>query len=130
MKRPKVRISVRTMMALVLVLGVVLGWLSYRARVQRNAVAAITKATGYVKYDWELRKVFGFESGTHWWPSWLARAVGPDHFQTVVWVDLLRGFDRDLDSISRLPRVEHLNLATSSVTDAGLGRLAGLTRLS
>ena len=41
------------MMILVLVVGSVLGWFARRARVQRDAVAAIKQAGGVVFYKWQ-----------------------------------------------------------------------------
>ena len=40
------RLSLRMLMAVVLVLGMVLGWIVHRARVQRQAVAAIERGAG------------------------------------------------------------------------------------
>ena len=48
MKLPRVQSSVRALMALVLALGVGLGWFVHRAQVQRDAVAAILRAGGRV----------------------------------------------------------------------------------
>jgi len=44
------RFSVRWMIVIVLVIGGWLGWLVRNARIQRDAVAAITKAGGDVIY--------------------------------------------------------------------------------
>jgi hypothetical protein len=43
-------------MVLVLVIGALLGWMARRARVQREAVAAIQKAGGMVGYNWEWKE--------------------------------------------------------------------------
>ena len=40
-------------MALVLILGGGLGWFTYRARVQREAVAVIQSAGGDVAFSWQ-----------------------------------------------------------------------------
>ena len=50
------RLSVRGLMILVLILGGGLGWIVHRAKTQRVAVAAIEKAGGWVRYDWESGK--------------------------------------------------------------------------
>ena len=47
----RVRISLRGLMVVVLVIGGGLGWVMQRARVQREAVAAIRRAGGSVLYD-------------------------------------------------------------------------------
>jgi hypothetical protein len=46
-----VRLTVRALMALVLLIAAGLGWAAYRARLQRDAVAAIVKAGGKVFYE-------------------------------------------------------------------------------
>lgn len=51
--RKLLRISVRELLVLVLVIGAGLGWIVRAARIQREAVAAITRAGGSVKYDWK-----------------------------------------------------------------------------
>ena len=51
--RSSLRFSVRGLVVLVLVIGGWLGWIVRSARIQREAVAAIEKAGGRVKYDWE-----------------------------------------------------------------------------
>jgi hypothetical protein len=49
------RISPRGLIIIVLVLGSALGWIVNRAKVQRDAVAAIERAGGSVKYEWESK---------------------------------------------------------------------------
>ncbi len=51
-KRPPVRLTVRTLMIFVLVFGGGLGWVVHRARVQRDAAAAIERTGGSVVYVW------------------------------------------------------------------------------
>ena len=50
-KRRRFGLSLRALMVLVLILGGGLGWIAHRARVQREAVAAIEKAGGKVDYN-------------------------------------------------------------------------------
>ena len=47
-RRHRLRVTVRTMMTLVLILGSGLGWIVRRAQIQREAVAAIQRAGGSV----------------------------------------------------------------------------------
>jgi hypothetical protein len=51
----RLSISVRAMMVLVLLIGGGLGWIVQRARVQREAAAAIVRGGGRVYYDSEVR---------------------------------------------------------------------------
>ena len=58
-RRRFLRFSVRGMIVVVFVLGVLLWWMARvvrTARAQRDAVTAIKKAQGRVAYDWEWSK--------------------------------------------------------------------------
>jgi hypothetical protein len=55
--RRRLRLSVRALMVVVLITGGGLGWLMYRARVQRDAVAAIRRAGGLTYYDWDMSEI-------------------------------------------------------------------------
>jgi hypothetical protein len=136
--RPRVRLSVRALMASVLIVSCGLGWLVHRARLQRNAVAAIRKAGGRVFYDWEFRYVpngaFNFTGrtgGRPRGPKWLIDVLGPDYFDSVKIVYL--GKARDLDSlmpdVGRLGRLEVLLINSGTLTEAGSAYLPGLARL-
>jgi hypothetical protein len=57
--RRRPRLSVRALMAIVLVVGGGSGWLAYRIRVQRDAVRAVERAGGAVRYRW----AFGGSAG-------------------------------------------------------------------
>ncbi len=76
----RLRLSVRGLMVLVLVLGVGFGWVVHRARVQREAVAAIRRARGEVRYD---RKFLSYdeELGGPSWKKWLVVHLGIDYFE-------------------------------------------------
>src|SRR5262245_5025697 len=118
--RRRLRISVRGMMALVLIVGVGLGWVIHRAHVQRDAVAAITRAGGQVMYDWQYRDGRRVSFGVPGGPRWLARILGPHYFDSVTHVILLgRVTDADMDAVTSLDRVERLLLNTSGLSGAG-----------
>jgi internalin A len=125
--RLRVAMSLRALMALVLAIGGGLGWVAYRARVQREVVAAIKAAGGSVDYGWDWPEPRSYQP-----PRWLMDALGPDYFGAVVSVNLVgnKADDALLARISRLDRLEHLFLYNSrSVTDAGLAHLQRLSRL-
>src|SRR5918995_459803 len=102
MRVPRVRLSVRAMMALILILGAGLGWVVHRANVQRDAVAAIKtprrNTRGSVYYDWQYVAGQGAKPpGPKWMsealgkfdgnakprgPKWMRDAFGPDLFDT------------------------------------------------
>jgi len=127
--------SLRTLMALVLVLGGGLGYLAYRARVQRLAVAAIEAAGGKVDYDWQWADgVFDPRNPRPRRPKWLVDGLGADYFDTVVAVHLGGpGIKADDPLMAQVGRLSHLGLlalnGNPAVTDAGLAHLRGLARL-
>lgn len=74
-------------MMLVLILGGVLGWEVHRARVQRDAVSQIKRVGGHVFFDWQVVNGNPQAPGTK--PRgaiWLRDLVGPDYFDTAVFV--------------------------------------------
>lgn len=124
------RLSVRSLLVLVLVLGGWLGLMVHHARVQREAVAAIERAGGTVRYDWQWKNDRPVPNGRPWWPTGLVDLLGVDYFGTVTYVNLYDdGSDDQLVQVGRLGRLESLNLGMSQVTDAGLVHLEGLTHL-
>lgn len=87
--RPPVRLSVRALMTIVLISGSGLGWIAYRARVQREAVAAIEGAGGQVFYDRDVSSgVLATPGTTATWREWLVDRIGPGYFGNVTSVFL------------------------------------------
>lgn len=122
--------SVRALMVVVLLVGCGFGWVVHRARVQRQAVVAIERAGGSVKYDWQFRNGRPVRNGKPRWSGWVVSDLGVDYFDNITYVDLKdRGSDTDLAYIKHLHRLEHLRLSGSKVTDAGLSHLQGLQSL-
>ena len=127
------RFSVRGMIVVVLVSGVWLGWLAHIARIQREAVSAITSAGGSVKYDYGWTKGDHILGGKPRSPGWLVALIGIDYFGRVTeaWLDSSSaGVDAALVHVGRLTQLQQLGLYRSPLSDAGLVHLKGLTRLS
>jgi internalin A len=127
------RFSVRALFVLVLVFGAELGWIVHEAHVQRDAVAAIKKAGGFVKYDWEWRDGKNISGAKPWAPRLVVDHIGVDYFGHVFDVNLSgssRPADTTLAEIGRLNQLRRLWLNDASVTDVGLANLKGLTNLS
>ena len=82
------RFSVRGLIVAVLLIGGWLGWIVRSARIQREAVAAITQAGCQVQYDWEWEWNGGVQirSGKPWGPQWLVDRIGVDYFGHVTLV--------------------------------------------
>lgn len=125
------RTSVRALMLLILLVGGGLGWLVHRAHQQRDAVAAIQRAGGYVEYDWQFRGGVPVSNGAPQYPRWIVDGVGVDYFSNVVSV-FLEGevSDAEMAHVGHLGRLERLTMEGSTVTDAMLAHLVGLTRLN
>jgi len=134
-RRLQTRLSLRVLMALVLVMGGGLGWVVYRPSVQRRAVAAIRAAGGRVDYEWDWNRPHANQQGDKSrWPRWLFNTLGPDYFGDVVGVyftgPIVKADDALMAQIGRLHHLESLYLTGGSgVTDAGLVHLRNLPRL-
>jgi hypothetical protein len=129
--RPRWRtMSLRALMLLIVVVGGWLGWICYRARVQREAVAAIRAASGEVVFNWEWDSAkLESRDGTSE-PGWLRRHLGPGFFEEATAAEgVFTADDALMVHIGRLPKVESVNLRSSAVTDAGMAHLAPLKAL-
>ena len=122
------QLSVRAMMLLVLALAVWLVWVTYCARDQRDAVAAITRSGGYVVYDRDVQDPFRRQHAG--FVEWLEDLIGIDYLSHVSEIAFDgRATDADLVQIGRLSRLERLSISSSPISDAGLKNLRGLTSL-
>lgn len=138
-RRHWLRIGVRGLIIVVLIVGGWLGWTVRGARVQRDAVRTITKAGGFVQYDWELWRGLTVPGARPPAPDWLVKLIGVDYFGNVVGVRWnarhlfhdpeVRLSDATLASLAALTHLETLVLDRSSLDDAGLAKLARLRRL-
>jgi Leucine-rich repeat (LRR) protein len=135
-------------MVFVLVLGGCLAWyvhLARQARIQRDAVAAITRLGGSVLYDWQFEgNQFRLKPGTTiisnevpGWPRWLVDRLGVDAFGSVSQVSFRRlprepspaEAEEVLAQIGHLRRLKQLTFINVPVSDTGLAHLEGLTNL-
>jgi hypothetical protein len=132
------RISVRGLSAFVLLLGVWLGWLVRSAEIQRDAVTAIERAGGIVRYDWQIKssQLTGLASltllelaGTHVSDAGLAHL---NRLTSLVFLSLngTQVSDAGLAQLKGLSNLSYLCLDKTQVSDAGLAQLSGLTKLS
>src|SRR5947209_6373548 len=115
-RRRWLRFSLRTLLLLVLILGVGLGWLGnviIRVRHQRQIVAGIGAAGGQVAYDY--RRYLGLIGDHHNYspppgPKFINVLFGNDVFAYVdgVYISGPRVTDADLLCLAELPRLQEL----------------------
>jgi internalin A len=142
-RRPRVRLSVRALMIIVLVLGCGFGWVVRRAHIQRDAVAAIVKGGGRVWYDWEdpLQRVgpdgeyrASYPSRTKRAPpapKWLFDRLGPDYFGRVRQVTVgARDPDAVMARVAQLEDVRSVYFVLDvPLSDAGMKSIPLMTEL-
>jgi hypothetical protein len=139
------RFNVRGLLILVLLIGGWLGWLARTSRTQREVVAAILKAHGAIRYDWQGASFASGEPAQPMATRWLTRTIGQDYLHSVVLVALparrwmsppndgIRPFERAdfvMAQLRGLTKLSALHLTGSDITDSGLSHLEGLTELS
>src|SRR5262249_35356825 len=83
-KRPRLVLSVRALMILVLIVGGGAGWYLNNVRTQQEAVDAIRKAGGDVVYDTEYVGPGSPAPQIPAWRSWIDERIGPDWLGRVV----------------------------------------------
>jgi Leucine-rich repeat (LRR) protein len=129
--RRYLRFSMRTFIVVVLLVGGWLGWIVRTARIQRDEVAAITRAGGIVEYDsgWtDNQTLQPQESGAL---DRLVNAIGVDYFSnaTVVYVGMLCTEEK-MSHVTKLTALRSLSLRTTRPANGALAHLNGLTKLS
>ena len=127
--RRHLRLSLRSLLVLVLLTASGMSWIVHSAHVQRDTVAAIERAGDKVWYDWEWKNGRPNPNGHFWWPKWLVDRIGVDYFGHVASVYASRVSDAELVHIGKLRWLECLLLSRSFVTDAGLANLVGMRSL-
>jgi hypothetical protein len=117
--------SVRALLFMVLVLGVILAWVVRRALSQRDAVAAIVQGGGRVLYDWpgfriqaDGRIVGGVpvKKGVSPWLKWMIDRLGPDYFGAVTHVHVgAKDPDLVMAHVARLDGLKGSPTAVSTI---------------
>ncbi len=144
--RIRLRLSLRMVLLLILVAGLWLGWRVDKARRQRHAIAEVEKYNGYVRFDYEYADGNEIPDAQPWAPKWLRRNLGDEYFREVsrvIYGDQPLS-DATLAPLADLGRIDELRFQTSvfhgnnpvdpppgldRLTESGLSRLEGLTRL-
>ena len=136
------RPSLRLLMAFVMVIGGGSGWLAHRARTQRLAVTAITRAGGWIEYSGMSESERGDSGPTAqrldarsppYGPRWLRESLGVDMIETVTAVGV-EGPGIDDQLMAQIATLHHLKSLTLNIADGAshptITGFAQLERLS
>ena len=134
-RRRFLRYSLRTMLVVVLVLSVWLGWMANLARRQRNAVKRATELGASMAFAFQLdERDRWIRDPQPWAPDWLRSAVGEDYFRRIAIVNFDEGSDPtdgDLALLENFPDLRQLTLTDRrKITDEGLRYIAPLKQLT
>ncbi len=123
-----VRWSVRVTVVAVLLIGGGLGWWLRSVRIQREAVEAVDRAGGYIRYDWAVKDGEEvFDNTGPPWPEWMVSRMGTDCFSSVTMVQANSGADakRVLGTLQHFSRLQCLLLEASNISDQDLACVEG-----
>jgi hypothetical protein len=140
------RFRLRTLLWVLTVAAVWLGFLANSARLQQKSVAAIQKYGGWVRYDFQFPdgdySPIGFDSKARSWaPKWWLDQLGVDLLHSVVQVNLNYSdesgkrqengnrSDEALQFLEGFPNLRVLLLWGGQATDSSMSHLAHLHRL-
>jgi hypothetical protein len=138
-KRRWYQFSLRTLLTFVLICAVGSAWVAHRMdqkRREREAVAAVRKAGGFVFYEGDLNEID--DSGRivnpprPRGPDWLRKLAGDDSFNDPVFVSFNNApnsAQATLATVGELDKVQYLSLQSSNITDSALANLNGLHQL-
>jgi hypothetical protein len=135
-KRRWYQFSLRTLLVLLLVAGVFLGWRTHRARTNRQRVASVRNAVDEIeklsgKVDWKYEVL----RDTTWLERMFDDPGGADDPVGVLNVSHVHlgastsVTDAGLETLKELTSLRRLRISSSHITDAGLKYLKGLTNL-
>lgn len=132
MKRRRLfQFSLSTLLGLMTVAAIWLGYVTHRAREQRAAVAKVKELGGRVVYDYQMANTASANPTPPGWP-WLRRLIGDEYFQDVgrVFLDRTPVSDADLLVICKLRQMQSIWLGQSNISNAGLSSLERLAKLT
>jgi hypothetical protein len=84
--RNYLRLSLRALIASILIIGCTLGWAVRTARVQQDAVTMIQKRGGFIWYDWQYKDADYVQAKSQPpGPKWLVDRIGVDYVSISPW---------------------------------------------
>jgi hypothetical protein len=132
-RRRRLSFSLRSLLLLVVVIAIPLGWKVNRARNQRDVVAELENLHAGIKYDYEVGKSYGGGANeSPPGPQWLIDRLGKEYFVEVfqVTVGASQVTDETISLIARLPEVKYVSLhSPGGITDKGLVHFARMHNL-
>jgi hypothetical protein len=127
--------SLRTLLVVTTLCAIACSWLGVelqQARRQREAVVALEKLGGTVRYDWQFdTQGYGLPSPQPPGQPLLRRLLGDDFFQSAhaVYLNGTQVGDSGLENFKGMSQLDALFLNDTPVTGAGLEHLLGLGKL-
>ncbi|MCE9545655.1 MAG: hypothetical protein K8T25_09070 [Planctomycetia bacterium] len=123
-QRRWLQFRMRTLLIGTAIIAAVLGWWSYKARQQREAVAALRKVSARVDYDASLLWTGGLENPPQW-PQWCLDTVGMDYLAHVTGVEvvLTKVANSDLARLQNLTTLEEIRIYDAYYTAAEVAQL-------
>jgi Leucine Rich repeat len=111
--------SLRSLLIVVTILCVGLGWKMHQVRNLRRAVAEVHRLGGDVNFRYELDRAPPVEPPG---PKWLRRILGDDFFVEVNQIQIYtdQANDESLAIIASLPHIDSLIVRSNGITDKGL----------
>lgn len=138
-KRHWYQFRLQRLFVVTLICAVAASWVAHRRdkkHAEREAVAAVRKAGGFVFYESDLNEID--DSGRiinpprPRGPDWLRKLAGDDSFNDPVFVSYNKApnsAQATLASVAQLDKVQYLSLQSSNITDSALANLNGLHQL-
>jgi len=150
--RRRFQFGVRSLLVLVVVVSIPLGWFAWEmqeARRQREAVGGILAAGGFFARDYQLDEYGQFIEVQPSAPTWLRTVLGEDFFCEVwmggcqkpefgddnvkhvrelthlrlLYLDLTQITDSSLEHVKEMSELDTLGLGHTQITDRGVGHL-------
>jgi hypothetical protein len=133
----RLRYSLKTLLLLATVVSLWLGYITHRAKQQKQVVEEILSSGGRVTFAHE--RMENRADGARMYdpslqpnvPRWLVRTLGPDYFRKVDSVSIINAPVTDdwLAQLDKLPALDAVTLRGTNVTANGIARLRRLSQL-
>jgi internalin A len=128
----KAQFSLASLLLLVPVMAIPCGWFAreYQQARQKRELTTAALSRGF-RLTYAGRSPLNNSASNVSLPGgrFLLSALGQDFFDDLVGIDIFNTEDKDLELVASFPDLEYLRLFEARTSDAGMGRLRGLSRL-